>query len=202
MRVRVESSTSILPSQGDDIMVEDVERETLSAVLIEVRLEEIISPLEEIPSMVKLDTPQLRKVVPRILRAENIVEGGCREDGSCANGTSDEPVVLVSDEVQDGRIESGHEVARKQGRRGCGVLFVFRVEDWVNIYLPCGNTAPTPEPHRGRIFHHTTNDGRSIVPDRTVRNINVGVRSTRITIPCTFRAGISETAPSCSATQA
>ena len=117
MRVRVESSTSILPSQGDDIMVEDVERETLSAVLIEVRLEEIISPLEEIPSMVKLDTPQLRKVVPRILGAENIVEGGCREDGSCANGTSDEPVVLVSDEVQDGRVESGHEVARKQDRK-------------------------------------------------------------------------------------
>jgi len=161
VRVRVESSTSILPSQGDDIMVEHVERETLSAVLIEVRLEEVISPLEEIPSMVKLDTPQLRKVVPRIFGAENIVEGGCREDGSGANGTSDDPVVLVSDEVQDGRVESGHEVVRKQGRRGYGVLFVFRVEDWVNIYLLRGDTASTPEPHGGRIFHHTTNDGRS-----------------------------------------
>jgi hypothetical protein len=57
VRVRVENSPSILPSQGDDIVVEDIERETLAVVLIEVRPEEVVSPSEEAPSMVKLDTP-------------------------------------------------------------------------------------------------------------------------------------------------
>jgi hypothetical protein len=56
MGVRVENSTSIFPSQGDDIVVEHIERETLAVVSIEVRPEEVVSPLEEIPSMVKLDT--------------------------------------------------------------------------------------------------------------------------------------------------
>ena len=99
MRVRKENSTSILPSQGDDFVVEDVEGETLSGVPIEVRPEEVVSPLEEIPSMVKLDTPQLRKVVLLIFGAENIVESDCCENGSGADGTGDELVALAGDEV-------------------------------------------------------------------------------------------------------
>jgi hypothetical protein len=129
--VRVESSTSIVSSQGDDIMVEDVERETLSGVSREVRLEEIVSPLEEIPSMVKLDTPQPRKGVLFIFGAEKIVESGCREDCSGANGTGNKLVFLASDEIQDGRVESGHEVVRVEGTAS-----VVQLEDWVNHYIP------------------------------------------------------------------
>ena len=95
-------------------MMEHIEREALSEGSLEVRLEEVISSLEEIPSVVKLDAPQLRKVVLLIFGAEDIVENGRREDGSGANGTSDKLVVLAS---QDGRVESGHEVVRRQGRR-------------------------------------------------------------------------------------
>ena len=116
-------------------MVEDVERETLPVVPIKVRPEEVVPLLEEIPSMVNLDTPQLGKVMLLISRAESIVENDCREDGSSTNGTSDELVVLSSNEVQDGRVESGHELVMKQARRGHGVLFISRVEDWVNTYI-------------------------------------------------------------------
>jgi len=99
--IRVESLTGILPDQGDDIMVEHVERETLSKVPLEVPLEKVVSPLEEIPSMVKLDAPQLRKLVVPIAESESIVENCCRKDGGCAKGTSSELVVLSCDEIQD-----------------------------------------------------------------------------------------------------
>ena len=106
--VGVESLTGVLSNQCDDIMVEHIERETLSEVSLEVRLEEVVSPLEEIPSMVKLDTPQLGKAAVLISGAEDIVENSCRKDGSRAKGTSDELVVLSYDEIRDGRVESGH----------------------------------------------------------------------------------------------
>ena len=106
-------------------MVEHIERETLSVVSIEVRLEEVVASLEEIPSMVKLDAPQLRKVVFRIFGAESVVENGCYEDDGGANGTSDELAVPAGDEVRDSRVENGHEVGRKEGRRGHGVLSTF-----------------------------------------------------------------------------
>ena len=80
-------------------MVEYVERETLSKVSLEVGLEEVVSALEEIPSMVKLDALQLGKVVLPIFGAESIVENSCDEDGSRANSASDKLVVLASDEV-------------------------------------------------------------------------------------------------------
>ena len=94
-------------------MVEHVERETLSKVPLEVPLEKIVSPLEEIPSVVKLDAPQLRKLMVLIFESESIVENCCREDGSRAQGTSSELVVLSCNEIQDSGVESGHEVARK-----------------------------------------------------------------------------------------
>jgi hypothetical protein len=120
MWVGEENLASILSSQGDDIMVEYIERETLSEVSPEIQLEEVVSPLEEIPSMVKLDAPQLREVVFLIFGAEGIVENGCREDYSGANSTSDKLAVLAS---QDGRVESGHEMVREEGRKGHTVLF-------------------------------------------------------------------------------
>ena len=106
--IGVESLTSIFSNQSDDIMVEDVERETLSVVSLEVRLEEVVSPLEEIPGMVKLDALQLGKVVVLIFGAKNIVENGCRNYGGCANGTSSELFVISCNEIEDGRDESGH----------------------------------------------------------------------------------------------
>jgi len=123
--VRVESLTGILPNQGDDIMMKHIERETLSEVPLEVPLEEVVSPLEEIPSMVKLDAPQLSKLVVFIFEAESIVENCCRKDGSRPKGTSSKLVVLSCDEIQDSRVESGHGVVRKRGRRGHRVLFAF-----------------------------------------------------------------------------
>ena len=80
-------------------MVKNIEREILSGVPIKVRPEEVVSPLEETPSMVKLDTRQLRKAMLLIFRVENIVESDCCENGSGADGTSDELVALASDEV-------------------------------------------------------------------------------------------------------
>ena len=66
-----------------------------------------MSASEEIPSMVELDTRQLREVVFLIPGAERIVEGGCHEDGASTNGTGGESVVLASDEIQEGRVGSG-----------------------------------------------------------------------------------------------
>ena len=94
-------------------MVEHIERETLAEVSLEIQLEEVVSPLKEIPSMVKLDAPQLGKVVLLISGAESIVENGCHKDSGRANSTSNKLVVLAGDEIQGGRVESGHEVARK-----------------------------------------------------------------------------------------
>ena len=120
--VREENSTSILSGQGDDIMMEHIERETLSEVPLEVQLEEVVSALEEIPSMVELNARQLRKLVLLISRAERIVEGGRREDGTGANDTGDELVVLAGGEVQEGGVESRqwHEVVGNERGEGMG----------------------------------------------------------------------------------
>lgn len=53
--IRIENSTSIIPSQSNDVMVEDTEREAFSRVSLEIQIEEVVSPSEETPSMVKLD---------------------------------------------------------------------------------------------------------------------------------------------------
>ena len=107
--VREENSTSILSGQGDDIVLEHIEREILSEVLLEVQPEEVVSVLEEIPSMVKLDASQLGKFVVLIFGAENIPENCCRKDGrGRAKGTSGELVFISCDKAQDGRAESGH----------------------------------------------------------------------------------------------
>ena len=102
MLVREKNSTSILSGQGDDIMMEHIERETLSEGSLEAQLEEVVSALEEIPSKVELDARQLREIVFLIPGAERRVEGGCHEDD-----TGSELVLLASDEIQEGRVESG-----------------------------------------------------------------------------------------------
>ena len=87
-------------------------------------MEEVESPLEEIPSMVKLDTTQLREVVPLIFGAKCIVDSSCREDCSRTNGPGDELVVLVGHRIKNGRIESGHEMGRVGRAGGISVGFI------------------------------------------------------------------------------
>ena len=105
--------------------MEDIEREAFPGVSPEVRVDEIVSSSEEIPSIVKLDAPQLREFVFLILGAENIVGGSYCEDGSRANSTEDEVIVLDGEGIHDSRVESGHEVVREEGMRLHGVAFKF-----------------------------------------------------------------------------
>ena len=83
---------SILPGQNKDIVVEDIERKTLSKGALETGLEEVVSPLVEIPSMIKLDASQLGKVVRIFFGAERVVGNGCRDDNG-ANRAGDESAV-------------------------------------------------------------------------------------------------------------
>jgi hypothetical protein len=82
-----EMSTGTLPGQNYDFMMEDVERKALSQVSFEVRLEEVVPPSEEIPSMVKLYTPQLGELVLLIFGTESVVGSSCHKDnGGCGCG--------------------------------------------------------------------------------------------------------------------
>ena len=121
--IGVESLASVFPSQSDHVMVEHIERETLSEISLEARLEKVVPPFEEIPGMVKLDALQLGEFVFLILGAERVVDSCCREDGSRANGTGDELSVLTDDGIEDGGVESGHEVRWGDRIRGHGVYF-------------------------------------------------------------------------------
>jgi len=104
-------------------MVEDIEREAFSEVPLKVRVEEVVSSLEEVPSMVKLDAPQLREFTPLILGAKNAVDSGHREDDSRTN--SAEKFVLYGDGAYDGGVESGHEMVEKGERRLHRKVFGF-----------------------------------------------------------------------------
>jgi hypothetical protein len=114
-------------------MVEHLEGEALSEVPLEVQLEEVVSPSEEIPSMIKLDAPQLGEVTVLIFGAESVVGSSCHEDGSHANCTSDKLVVLTGNGGQDGRVESGHEA--NEAERKEGTARFQAPEDRANIYL-------------------------------------------------------------------
>ena len=78
-------------------------------------MDEVVSPSEEVPRVVKLDPRQLGEVALFILGTEDVVDGGCPEDYSHANDTSNEVVALSGDGAQDGGLENGHEVG-KAGR--------------------------------------------------------------------------------------
>jgi len=75
--VRKKSFAGFFPNQSNDGMVEHIEREVLAEVSTEIRMEEVESPLEEIPSVVKLDAPQLGEVVLSIFGAKCIVGSCC-----------------------------------------------------------------------------------------------------------------------------
>ena len=115
MRFREENLASGLPSQSNNIMVEHFEREAFPEISLEVRLEEVISFLEEMPSMVQLNAPQLGEIVLLVLGVKNIVDSSCGEDDRRA---SDKLVVCAGDEGRVSRVESGHEVSRERKKRG------------------------------------------------------------------------------------
>ena len=116
MKIRgIYKPTSILPGQSNDIVVEDIERKAFSEGPFEIGLEEVVSPLVEIPSMIKLNAPQLGKVLRISLGAESKVGGGCCEDNKRAKYTSEEVDALAGDGIQDGGAGEGHGVVRKEG---------------------------------------------------------------------------------------
>ena len=55
VRVGEKNAASLFPGQSDELVVDHIERETSPRVSFVVRLEEVVSPSEEIPSVVKLD---------------------------------------------------------------------------------------------------------------------------------------------------
>ena len=114
--VREEKLTSIFPSQSNDVMVEHVEREALSGVSLQVRPKEVVSPSEEIPGVVKLDSLQLGETILLILRSESIVSGGCCKDDDRNDGTSKKLVVLAVGGGRGRRTGNGHGVARREER--------------------------------------------------------------------------------------
>ena len=69
-----------------------------------------------------------------IFGTDHVVDSGCREDCSHANGTGDELSLLAGNGTQDSGIESGHEVGKEDRGRACG--FISILEDWMNVY-PC-----------------------------------------------------------------
>ena len=93
--VRVENLTSVVPVQSNDSVVEHVERE----VFLKARMEEIVSPSEEIPSVVKLNAAQLGEPALIILEAEAIIDNGCRKDNTCADSAEDKLTVFEDDGV-------------------------------------------------------------------------------------------------------
>ena len=88
--------------------MEHVELGAISKAPLEILVKEVVSPLEEIPGVVELDVPQLGKLVLLIFGAECMVDSRCREHRTRANDTSGKSVVLASDGIQDGRVDSGH----------------------------------------------------------------------------------------------
>ena len=69
--------------------------------------------MKEVPSVVKLDAPQIGEFLLLIPRAENIVYCSRREDSSRANDDGDELVVLDHDRRKGGIAGGRHRV-------GCG----------------------------------------------------------------------------------
>ena len=96
LRARIQNPTSFLPGQCGYIVVEHVERKT-PRVLLEVRQEEIVPLVKEVPSMVQLNPPQLGKPVSIALGPEGKIDKGRRKDSSHANCTGKELAVFARD---------------------------------------------------------------------------------------------------------
>ena len=123
--VRIKYTRGIFSSQSDDLVAEHVERKSSSRVSFEARLKEVVSLLEEIPSMEELNAWQLGECAIPILGAEAIINKGRRKEGSTTKCGSSELVVFAGDEIKDGRIESRHVVDSRESRVG-GHKVVFK----------------------------------------------------------------------------
>lgn len=116
VRVRKKDPAGIFPSQSDHVVVEDFKREA-PRVSLDIRLEEVVPPLKEIPSMIQLDTWQLGESVVSVFEVESVVDSTCRKDCGKANSTSNELVFFARDRMQDGGIESRHKTGSEGSRR-------------------------------------------------------------------------------------
>jgi hypothetical protein len=83
----------------------------------------------------------------RIFGAESIVENGYHEDNSGTNCTSNALAILASDETQDGRVESGHEVVREGGGEGGGFYSCYesRIGWTYTLCIICVTQSSPPE---------------------------------------------------------
>ena len=93
-------------------MVEHVEGKALPQIPPEVGLQEIVSPLKEIPCVIKLDSPQHREFVLLILGTGNVVDSSRREDNARANCNSNELVIHAGDGVESGSVSVGRGKVR------------------------------------------------------------------------------------------
>ena len=55
VRVGEKNAAGLFPGQSDELVVDHIERETFPQVSFVIRLDEVVSPSEEIPSVVELD---------------------------------------------------------------------------------------------------------------------------------------------------
>lgn len=79
--------------------MEHVEGETLFEILLKARPEETVSPLEEIPCVVKLNATQPGKSALVIFGAEVVIDDRRREDNARANGAEGKLIVLDKDGI-------------------------------------------------------------------------------------------------------
>ena len=77
-----------------------------------------MSPLEEVPRVVKLNARQLGEAALLVFGTEGVVDSSCSEDYGHANETGNEVVALSSAGAQDGVVGSGHEVGKAGGLKG------------------------------------------------------------------------------------
>ena len=54
--VRIEHTTVMLPGQSDNFVVTRIERKALSRIPFEIRVDKVLSTLEEMPGVVELDS--------------------------------------------------------------------------------------------------------------------------------------------------
>lgn len=95
-------------------MVEDVEREA-PRVSFDIRLEEVVPSLKELPSMVQLNAWKLGELVLFVFGDESIVDSACHKDRGQANRTSHELVVFAGNGMEDREIETRHGVGSEEG---------------------------------------------------------------------------------------
>lgn len=106
--VAEENLASVLSAQRNNLVAEDLEVEALARVLSVAGHEEVITALEEVPSMVGLEARKPGELALLTLGTEGIDDGGRGEDGGHTSDAGIELVVLADDGVEEGGVEGRH----------------------------------------------------------------------------------------------